>query len=209
MGRKGLKRTEKGNAMTNRTRRAQRWFSAGKRLLRLGLLCLAALVLGACSLLDMGKTRLPPGASYGTPSRSSSGGDSGGMYRAYNVVDTARSVIGTPYRWAGDTPGEGFDCSGLVHWVYARHGVNLPRPSWEQINVGVPVGRGSLLPGDLVFFKIVRGSSFHVGIYTGQGTFIHSPKSGQRVRESSLAEDYWNKHYAGARRIATPLRADR
>ncbi|MGE4292903.1 MAG: C40 family peptidase [Desulfovibrio sp.] len=184
----------------------------GKALLRLCLFGLAALTLAACSVLDMGKARIPPGASHGTAGRSAApGGYSGGGYNGagYSVADTARSAIGRPYRWGGDSPGEGFDCSGLVYWAFARHGVRVPRPSWEQIHAGVPVGRGApLVPGDLLFFKTVRGSSFHVGIYAGGGVFVHSPKSGQRVRESSLAEEYWRSHYVGARRISAPLRAN-
>lgn len=194
--------------MTCRNRHDRNRLPGRGASIRICLFCLAMLTLNACAMLDFGKSRLPPGASRG------SAGQRSVLYgpsepSTYSVVDTARSVVGTPYRWGGDTPREGFDCSGLVQWVYARHGVNLPRPSWEQINTGIPVGRGDLREGDLVFFKIVRGNSYHVGIYTGRGTFVHSPKSGSRVRESSLSETYWRSHYIGARRVAEPLRAHR
>ncbi|WP_022663416.1 C40 family peptidase [Paucidesulfovibrio longus] len=192
--------------MLCRIRQARTRLPLRENVIRLSLLCLALLALNACSVMDMGKARIPPGASYGTPGRQSAPGYNGA---GYSVVDTALSTIGTPYRWGGDSPNEGFDCSGLVYWVYARHGVRVPRPSWEQIRTGTPVGRSELMPGDLVFFKIARGSGFHVGIYAGRGVFVHSPKSGQRVRESSLSDDYWRSHYVGARRIPAPLRATR
>lgn len=175
--------------MLRRNRHAANRLSGRGAVIRASLFCLAILLLGGCALPWLEPTRIPPGASYG-PTRSSS-----------PVVETARSVIGAPYRWGGDSPNEGFDCSGLVYWTFARHGVRMPRPSWEQINTGTPVGRNDLRAGDLVFFKIVRGSSYHVGIYTGRGTFVHSPKSGARVRESELASDYWRKRFVAARRI--------
>lgn len=152
----------------------------------------ALLPLTACGVLDFGKARLPGG--HAGPS-------------SHPVVRTAQSAIGIPYRWGGDTPREGFDCSGLVHWAYARHGVRLPRPSWKQIQAGFSVPRSQVMAGDLVFFKIVQGRSYHVGISTGRGTFIHSPKSGSRVRESSLSNSYWQSHYVTARRVARPATA--
>jgi cell wall-associated NlpC family hydrolase len=95
----------------------------------------------------------------------------------------------------------------LVYWAYGRHGIRLPRPSWKQIHAGFSVPQSQIRAGDLVFFKIVRGQSYHVGIYTGRGTFVHSPKAGSNVRESSLANSYWRRHYVTARRVALPARA--
>ncbi|MGE4470832.1 MAG: C40 family peptidase [Desulfovibrio sp.] len=152
------------------------------------------LLLNACALLDFGKAHLTGPARHGATSSSP-------------VVRTARSAIGTPYRWGGDSPREGFDCSGLVYWAYGRHGIRLPRPSWKQIHAGFSVPQSQIRAGDLVFFKIVRGQSYHVGIYTGRGTFVHSPKAGSNVRESSLANSYWRRHYVTARRVALPARA--
>jgi len=119
------------------------------------------------------------------------------------VTDTARSQLGVPYRSGGDSPREGFDCSGLVQWCYSAHGVKLPRRTEDQLRVGVPVNREDLQPGDLVFFNVTRKRwGLHVGIYTGRGRFIHSPTPGARVREESLYERYWQRTYIGARRVA-------
>lgn len=120
---------------------------------------------------------------------------------AESVVQTARSQIGTPYARAGFSPGSGFDCSGLVNWVYGRHGYSLPRTTSGLLDAGVAVPVHELQPGDLVFFRIGKSGSMHVGIATGQGTFVHSPKPGQRVREENLFSPYWTQRKVGARRI--------
>ncbi len=122
--------------------------------------------------------------------------------RAMGVVQTARGQIGAPYVYGGDSPDEGFDCSGLVYWVYRQNGVEVPRVSGDQYRVGKPVTREELKPGDMVFFKLPgKGSSLHAAIYSGQETFIHSPKAGSSVREEPLEARYWLGHYLGARRV--------
>jgi cell wall-associated NlpC family hydrolase len=120
-----------------------------------------------------------------------------------SVVNVARSQIGKPYRWGGDSPAKGFDCSGLVWWVYKRHGIMLPRVSWKQINAGRPVPLSKIRAGDIVFFRIPGGGkSLHAGIYTGgRKLFVHSPKSGHYVREESMGKAYWRKYFIGARRV--------
>ena len=115
------------------------------------------------------------------------------------VVSTARSVIGTPYAYGGASPYEGFDCSGLAYWAYATQGAPIPRSSGDQLGAGRPVDPGSMQPGDLVFFD-VDGSS-HVGIYAGYGAFIHSPKTGGRVREEDMGKDYWRRRFVAVRRM--------
>lgn len=120
---------------------------------------------------------------------------------AATVVQTARSQIGIPYRRAGNSPRTGFDCSGLVQWVYARHGYSLPRSSKSLLRVGVAVPKHDLRAGDLVFFRIGRSGNTHVGIATGQDSFIHSPKPGQRVREESLFAPYWTQRKIEVRRV--------
>lgn len=170
------------------------------------LACLALLGMSGCSALGL-DGGLPPGAHPAAPTATHRApAQNGGPY---TVADTARSAVGVPYRWGGDSPSKGFDCSGLVYWAFARHGVQLPRPSWAQIRAGTPVGRNELQPGDLVFFKTVRGNAYHVGIYVGGGRFVHSPRSGQSVRLSDMSEGYWRKHYAAARRVPAPLCAER
>jgi murein DD-endopeptidase len=120
--------------------------------------------------------------------------------RGLSVVGTAREMVGMPYRRAGQSPESGFDCSGLVWWVYRRHGVDLPRMARDQAVVGQNV-RGGILPGDLIFFKDGRRGEVHVGIATGQGSFIHSPKPGSRVREEDLSHPHWSTRFLKARRI--------
>ncbi|WP_432738184.1 C40 family peptidase [Maridesulfovibrio sp. FT414] len=122
---------------------------------------------------------------------------------AHAVVQSARAQIGKPYKWGGASPSEGFDCSGLVWWAYHRHGVKLPRVSWQQAEAGRPVHLSRISAGDIVFFRIPgQDKSLHTGIYSGEGSFfIHSPKSGHVVREESMDKAYWRKYYIGARRV--------
>jgi len=118
------------------------------------------------------------------------------------VVAAARSLTGVRYKWGGDSPRDGFDCSGLTWWAYHQVGVDLPRVSSDQFESGTPVGRRDIRPGDLVFFRLGRSpKNLHVGIATERGTFIHSPSAGGRVREDSLDAPYWRERYIGARRI--------
>lgn len=121
--------------------------------------------------------------------------------RSLAIIKSARSQIGKPYRWGGESPSAGYDCSGLVWWAFRRHGVAVPRVSWQQYSAGRFVERNTLRPGDLIFFKISTGKSLHVGIITERGTFIHSPSSGKHVMESDLGNPFWAEHYVGARRL--------
>jgi cell wall-associated NlpC family hydrolase len=103
--------------------------------------------------------------------------------------------LGVPYVWGGSTP-RGFDCSGLVSYVFAQIGVSLPHSSYSQFGMGTAVSISQLQPGDLVFFT---GAS-HVGIYIGGGQFIHAPHTGDVVKISSLS-GYYSSNFAGGRRI--------
>ena len=119
------------------------------------------------------------------------------------VVSAARSLTGVRYKWGGSSPQTGFDCSGFTWWTYRQLGVALPRISYEQYEVGQPVGRRDIRPGDLVFFRLPGNpKNMHVGIATERGTFIHSPSNGGRVREDPLDLPYWREQYIGARRVA-------
>ena len=109
----------------------------------------------------------------------------------------ARRLIGVPYRYGGDSPGGGFDCSGLVRYVFGRFGVDLPHSSYADFGLGRYVGRAALRPGDLVFFDGVG----HVGMYVGAGSFIHAPHSGTTVRISSMSDPWYSSRYDGARRV--------
>ena len=112
------------------------------------------------------------------------------------VVAIGLRYLGTPYRWAGSSPG-GFDCSGFVMYVYGRIGIGLPHNSAMLWGIGRPVARNHLQPGDLVFFN---GLS-HAGIYSGRGRFVHSPHSGDVVKISRLSESWYRTTYYGARRL--------
>jgi peptidoglycan DL-endopeptidase CwlO len=112
------------------------------------------------------------------------------------VVGIAMQYLGTPYVWGGASPG-GFDCSGLVAYVYAQVGVSLPHHAASIYNYGVPVSRDQLEPGDLVFFDGLG----HMGIYIGGGQFIHAPHTGDVVKISSMNDSWYAATYMGARRL--------
>jgi hypothetical protein len=117
------------------------------------------------------------------------------------LVQTALKYIGVPYRWGGTSKQNGFDCSGLAMTVYRLYGMELPRSSASQFLVGDPVAIESLQLGDLVFFSIGKTKRIdHVGIYSGDGKFIHAPGRGKRISESALFDTYFKTRYKGARR---------
>ena len=118
------------------------------------------------------------------------------------VATVAREMIGAPYRWGGETP-EGFDCSGLVYYAYGQNGVRVPRTSVEQHRAAERIDLRDALPGDLVFFREAWTVS-HVGIYLGDGRFVHAPNHGQPVKVSRVDEDYYRVRFAGAGRILQP-----
>lgn len=118
-----------------------------------------------------------------------------------DLVMYAVSLADTPYHYGGNSAA-GFDCSGFVDHVY-RHalGISLPRTSREISQVGTPINRNELSPGDLVFYNTQHASFSHVGIYVGDGKFVHAPRSGERVRTEEMQLRYWQTRYDGARRI--------
>lgn len=118
------------------------------------------------------------------------------------VLMRAISLVGTPYRWGGNTPESGFDCSGLVNYVYRDVlSLSLPRTSRALAEYqGKRIRPERLAPGDLVFFGNGDGVN-HVGIYVGEGRFVHAPTSGGTVRLDHLDGHYWRDHYTGAKRV--------
>ena len=119
---------------------------------------------------------------------------------ARKAVAFAREMIGKPYRYAGETPA-GFDCSGLVRYSYSRAGISMPRATPAQRSTTTLISVRSLRPGDLLFFDQEGKKASHVGIYLGDGRFVHAPSTGGRVRTDSLGADYWKKHFVEARRV--------
>ncbi|MCC6609098.1 MAG: C40 family peptidase [Burkholderiales bacterium] len=115
----------------------------------------------------------------------------------------ALSTLGAPYAEGGASRGTGFDCSGLVAYVFRRAAqVELPRTTFELSRVGHRVAPEALLPGDLVFFDTQRRAFSHVGIYLGERRFIHAPSTGGTVRIEDMRFEYWARRFNGARRIA-------
>jgi cell wall-associated NlpC family hydrolase len=113
------------------------------------------------------------------------------------IVRTARRYLGVRYKWGGASP-RGFDCSGLVVYVYKKNGILLPRSVKGQYRRGKRIPSRRLRPGDLVFFKTERARLSHVGIYAGGMRFIHAPRTGKRVTYASLKNPYWRRRYRGA-----------
>ena len=122
---------------------------------------------------------------------------------ANEVLIRAIGLVGTPYRYGGNTPEGGFDCSGLVAYVFREAtGLQLPRSTREQIAYPArSIGRDDLRPGDLVFFNPRGGRVSHIGIYVGEGRFVHAPSSGGTVRLDELDSDYWRRAFVSGKRL--------
>lgn len=120
-----------------------------------------------------------------------------------NTLGEALAMLGVPYRRGGTNPQSGFDCSGFVSHVFQQSvGLVLPHNAKAMSNTGEKVDKQSLQPGDLVFFNTMRRAFSHVGIYLGEGLFVHSPRPGGEVRVESMHESYWKKRFNGARRVS-------
>lgn len=121
---------------------------------------------------------------------------------AAQLVATAMNSIGVPYRRGGNSAETGFDCSGFVRATFEQAaGLLLPRRAEEQARATARIEKSDLQPGDLVFFNTLRRAYSHVGIYLGEGRFIHSPRAGARVRIEDMHGSYWAKRFNGARRV--------
>lgn len=172
------------------------------------LTALGSLALGACTMIGAPPASGPmPPVDRASPPPTASGGAGGsaafsGAERiTAGVVDTALAAIGTPYEWGG-TSSNGFDCSGLIQYAYGRFGISLPRISHQQMRAGTPVSPvpSRLSAGDVLGFSESRsGRPTHVGLYIGDGDFIHSSSNGVRI--SSLDNPYWVQSLVAVRRI--------
>jgi cell wall-associated NlpC family hydrolase len=124
--------------------------------------------------------------------------------KASELVSNAMDLLGVPYRRGGSSFETGFDCSGFVRTLYEQTaGLLLPRNAAQQAAATEKIDRSDLQPGDLVFFNTMRRAFSHVGIYIGEGKFIHAPKPGARVRVDDMGASYWTRRFDGARRVLT------
>lgn len=163
------------------------WNSMFKKL----ALIFFVLVVAGCSTKQTLKTPVAPETTSRFPAT------------ADEVSISAMSLIGTPYLWGGNTPDSGFDCSGLIVYVYKGTGIQLPRTTSAMSSMKKPnVSQNALKTGDLVFFATGGGRKVsHAGIYVGNGRFVHAPSSGGVVKLSNLRENYWRKHFVSAKRV--------
>lgn len=180
--------------------RPGRWRHRGAAALVLPLV----LALAACSTAPRREASLPP------PSQPPASEEGMIHHAAHDVLFLAISLVGTPYRYGGNTPQSGFDCSGLIGYVF-REAVQLqlPRTTRElHAMPAEPVHRERLASGDLVFFG-QRGRVSHAGIYVGEGRFVHAPSSGGTVRLDALEGPYWRDRFIAGKRVLQASRPSR
>ncbi|MBP6300011.1 MAG: C40 family peptidase [Arenimonas sp.] len=122
---------------------------------------------------------------------------------ANDVLFHAISLVGTPYKYGGNSPNTGFDCSGLINYVFLTSaGLKLPRTTLELIEINArQINQDRLYPGDLVYFNSNGGKVSHIGIYVGERRFVHAPSSGGTVRMDNIDTPYWQKHFVTAKRV--------
>ena len=116
------------------------------------------------------------------------------------IVGISKRLVGSPYRYGGESP-NGFDCSGLVRYVYRKIGITVPHSSRLLYRQSHKVNLSNLQPGDLLFFNISKNKVSHVGIYAAKGQFIHAPSSGKKVSIARLDNPYWKQRLLGAGRF--------
>ena len=147
--------------------------------------CLVAMVLAGCA---------------GAPVSGPPSGAAPGAQAGERAAQTALKLIGTPYRYGGANPVEGFDCSGLVQWSFRQAGVALPHNTDALRLASQPIATAELRPGDLLFFDLESKKNSHVGIYAGGGEFVHAPSTGKDVRRDRLSTPYWRARLSESRR---------
>ena len=160
-----------------------------RRLLPVALACVA---LAACSRgpvrPEAGPEALPPPAPLAAPADET----------RRRIVSTALQMVGVPYRYGGESP-EGFDCSGLVQYAYRSAGISVPRTARDQLDASAPVALADAREGDLLFFRSKDFS--HVGIYLGQGRFVHAPSTGSTVSIANFGDAYYRRNFLRAGHI--------
>lgn len=171
------------------------------RIARLALLTVAIALLAACASAPRRSASIA--ATQSALANEPARGPKGEIATANDVLFRAMALVGTPYRWGGNSPSGGFDCSGLVDYIYRNAtGLELPRTSGEMAGMDARKVRRmtQLVSGDLVFFDI-GGHISHVGVYVGKGRFVHAPNSGGTVRLDDIDGPYWAEHFAFGRRV--------
>lgn len=179
-------------------RDAMRTHSSWAQGLYRSLLVAAILLLAACASAPRRNATTDTAASGRTWPQPAS------PQEANDVLIHAIGLVGTPYHWGGNTPNSGFDCSGLVDYVFrTTANVRLPRTSHAMSRLNAPkiLQRGHLASGDLLFFRTEGHRISHVAIYVGNGRFVHAPNTGGTVELSNLSNPYWSKHFAYGRRV--------
>jgi hypothetical protein len=179
-------------------------------MLRLWLAVLVVLSLAACSSAPPRSARVGDGAARGESTfRTMPPGSPRFVDHSIGreeISIQAMSLVGIPYRWGGNTPESGFDCSGLVRYVVARAAdVDLPRTTADISRRGESIDPDEIAPGDLIFFNTTGRPHSHVGIYVGKLRFVNAPSTGGTVRLDYLTNPYWARHFDGIRRVAPPL----
>ena len=164
--------------------------------MRVALIVVLTVLSGACA--STGSTPRP----FPTPGASRAAAEPGGKLTvpASELVGTALALRGTPYR-NGGAGLDGFDCSGFVHYVFAQHGLGMPRTVADQYDVGRKIKARDLQAGDLVFFRTSGRDVSHVGIALGDDAFVHAPSSHGVVRVEMISAKYWMSRFVGARRV--------
>jgi cell wall-associated NlpC family hydrolase len=171
------------------------------RALRAGALACVLLLLAACASSPRREATYKPSHSSLADEPARAPEDAIGT--ANDVLFRAMALVGTPYRWGGNTPTGGFDCSGLVEYIYRNAAnIELPHSSRDMASVsGLKIKRmDELMSGDLVFFGSSGGIS-HVGVYVGKGRFVHAPNSGGTVRLDDIDGPYWRAHFEYGKRL--------
>lgn len=169
------------------------------RVLRV-LLIAGSVVASGCGVRTIGAVPQPFPRPGERPGGAISAATGTAAVDAYAITSTALQLRGSPYRDGGDTPA-GFDCSGFVQYVFAQHGVTLPRQVDEQYRIGEDIAPTDLQPGDLLFFTTVAPGASHVALSIGSDEFVHAPSERGVVRVERLSSAYWSRRLVGARRI--------
>ena len=171
-------------------------------VLRRVLILVLAVATGACAARNAGapRPRPFPGATLPPVEAAPQALEAPQAPQAPSVVRTALDFLGTPYRNGGTDP-SGFDCSGFVQYVFARHGMAVPREVRQQYLAGREIDLKDAQPGDLIFFETVSRGASHVGMVVGEGRFVHAPSSRGVVRVEAYVANYWSIRIVGARRI--------